>query len=140
MGQSQNIDIAIEQNLSFGDFYFSGNTGGGTITLSNNGEWSATGNIHQLRSNHQPAVFNISTDSQTPVNVGVIILTRTLTNPNGNDISVDPLDSRIKFYKIQKGFPARVFVGGNLKIIQKTQNYQGDYKGSISIIASVYNE
>lgn len=140
MGQSQNIDIAVEQNLSFGDFYFSGNTDSGTITLSNKGEWNATGNIHQLRANHQPAVFNISTDSQTPVNVGVIILTRTLTNPNGNHISVDPLDSSIKFYKIQKGNPARVFVGGSLKIIQKTQNFQGDYQGNISIIATVYNE
>lgn len=75
-----------------------------------------------------------------PVNVGVEILTRTLTNLNGNVISLDHKDSRIEFYKIQKGYPARVFIGGSLKITQKTEYYQGDYKGSISIIVTVYNE
>jgi hypothetical protein len=140
IGQSQNIHIAVEQDLSFGDFYFSGNTASGTVTLSNNGEWSATGNIHQLRSNHQPAVFNISTESRTPVNVGVEILTRTLTNQNGDVITLDTKDSRITFYKIRRGYPARVFIGGSLKITPKTEYSQGDYKGSISIIVTAYNE
>ena len=139
-GWSQNINVSIEQDLCFGDFYLSGSTGSGTVTVSNSGEWSSTGNIHQLRSNQQPAVFNISTESQTPVHVGAEILTGSLTNPNGNAISLDPVDSRIKFYTVQRGHPVRIFIGGSLKITPATKYHQGDYKGSISITVTIYNE
>lgn len=140
IARSQKIYIAVEQDLFFGDFYLSSGTDSGTVTLSNNGEWSSTGNIHQLRSNHQPAVFNISTESQTPINVGVEIMTGNLINPNGYAISLDPKDSGIQFYKVQRGFPVRITIGGSLKIIPKNEYYQGDYQGNISIRGTIYNE
>lgn len=140
VAQSQKFHIAVEQNLVFGDFYLSSGTDSGTVSVSNNGEWSSTGNIHQLLSNHQPAVFNISTKSQTPVHVRVDVTTGTLINANGYAISLDPKDSGIQFYKVQRGFPVTVSIGGSLKITPKNKNYQGDYQGSISITGSIYSE
>jgi hypothetical protein len=140
VAQAQKIYITTEQSLVFGDFYFSSGTDSGIISLSNTGEWSATGNIHQLRSNHQPAVFIISTESKTPVNVRVDVMTGTLSNENGNAISLDPEDSGIQFCKVQRGFPATISIGGSLEITPKNKNDQGDYQGSISITGVIYSE
>jgi len=140
LARSQKIDIAVEQNLFFGDFYLSNGTDSGTVSLSNNGEWSSTGNIHQLLSNHQPAVFNISTKSKTPVNVRVEVMTGTFINANGNTISLHPEDSGIQFCKVKRGFPVIISIGGTLNITPKNKNYQGNYKGSISITATVHTE
>ena len=140
IARSQNINIAVEQNLFFGTFYFSSGTDSGTVSLSNNGEWSSTANIHQLRSNHQPAIFNISTESQTPIIVGVMVITGTLNNANGHAISLNPQDSGIQFHKVQRGFPITISIGGSLKITPKNENYQGDYQGSISITGTIYDE
>jgi hypothetical protein len=140
VAQSQKIHIAVEQNLFFGDFYLSSGTDSGTVSLSNNGEWSATGNIHQLLSNHQPAIFSISTKSQTFVNVRVEVTTGNLSNENGNAISLDPKDSGIQFYKVKRGFPVTISIGGTLKITPTNKNYQGNYQGSISITGVIYSE
>jgi hypothetical protein len=140
VAQSQKIHIAVEQNLFFGDFYLSSGTDSGTVSLSNNGEWSSTGNIHQLLSNQQPAIFNISTKSKTPVNVRVEVMTGTFINAKGNTISLHPEDSGIQFCKVKRGFPEIISIGGTLKITPKNKNYQGNYKGSISITATVYME
>ena len=140
VAQSQKIYITTEQNLFFGDFYLSSGTDSGTVSLSNNGEWSSTGNIHQLLSNQQPAIFNISTKSKTPVNVRVEVMTGTFINAKGNTISLHPEDSGIQFCKVKRGFPEIISIGGTLKITPKNKNYQGNYKGSISITATVYME
>lgn len=140
VSQAQKIHITVEQNLVFGDFYLSNGTDSGTISLSNTGEWSATGNIHQLLSNHQPAVFNISTKSKTPVNVRVEVMTGTLSNENGYTISLHPQDSGIQFCKVRKGFPVTISRGANLEITPKNKNYLGDYQGNISITATVHTE
>jgi hypothetical protein len=140
VAQSQKIHIAVEQNLFFGDFYLSSGTDSGTVSLSNNGEWSSTGNIHQLLSNQQPAIFNISTKSKTPVTVRVEVITGNLSNENGYAISLHPEDSGIQFYKVKRGFPETISIGGTLRITPKNKNYQGNYKGSISITATVYSE
>jgi hypothetical protein len=140
VAQAQKIYITTEQNLLFGDFYLSNGTDSGTVSISNTGEWSATGNIHQLRSNHQPAVFIISTESETPIHVKVEVITGTLSNENGNAISLDPEDSGIQFCKVQRGFPATISIGGSLEISPKNKNDQGDYQGSISITGVISSE
>ncbi|AFU69868.1 hypothetical protein P700755_003218 [Psychroflexus torquis ATCC 700755] len=138
--RSQNIYITVEQNLVFGNFYLSNGTDSGTVSLSNKGEWSSSRNIHQLLSNHQPAVFNISTKSKTPVNVRVEVMTGTLSNENGYTISLNPQDSGIQFYKVQKGLPVTISRGANLEVTPKNKNYRGDYQGNISITATVHME
>jgi len=138
--RSQDIYITVEQNLVFGDFYLSSGTDSGTVSVSNNGEWSSTGNIHQLLSNHQPAVFNISTKSKTPVNVRVEVMTGTLSNENGYTISLNPQDSGVQFCKVQKGLPVTISIGASLEITPKNKNDQGDYQGNISITATVHME
>lgn len=68
-GTSQSISVVNVQGLEFGSFYFTGNPGGSTITVSNTGTWSSSGNIQRVNSTYQAAAFRISTDSETEIRV-----------------------------------------------------------------------
>lgn len=136
---AQNIFVSAEQELSFGDFYFSGKSGG-TVSISNTGLWSSTGNVHQINSTYQPAGFIISTDSRTPVKIQVDAPTGILTNSEGRSMSLTLNEVDIMYHSIQEGSPAQVFLGGTLEIDPEAVSSPGGYSGNVSIRVTIYNE
>lgn len=136
---AQNIFISAEQELSFGNFYFSGKSGG-TVTISNNGTWSSTGNIHQINSTYQPAGFIISTDSPVPVKIQVSTPSSALTNAEGKSMSLTLNEPDKVVHSIQEGSPVQVFLGGTLEIDPEAVSSPGGYSGNISIRVTIYNE
>lgn len=136
---AQNIFVSAEQELSFGDFYFSGKSGG-TVSISNEGIWGSTGNVHQINSTYQPAGFIISTDSRIPVKIQVDTPTGILTNAAGNSMSLELNEVESIYYSVQEGSPAQIFIGGTLKIGPEAVSSPGGYSGNISIRVTIYNE
>lgn len=139
LSTAQNIFVSAEQELSFGDFYFSGKSGG-TVSISNEGIWSSTGNVHQISSTYQPAGFIISTDSRTPVKIQVEAPTRIPTNAEGKSISLTLNEVDTMYHSVQEGSPVHVFLGGTLKIDPEAVSSPGGYSGNISIRVTIYNE
>jgi hypothetical protein len=137
-GISQNISVVHVQELEFGAFYFTGDSGGSTITVSNTGKWSATGNIQQVNSNYQAAAFRISTDSETEIRVQADKPIINILNKKGESISLETGVSYPEFPSAKQGFPAQVFIGGTLNVDSEVST--GNYSGEISINFSIHNE
>lgn len=137
-GTSQSISVVNVQGLEFGAFYFTGDSTGTTVTVSNTGVWSATGNINRVNSNYQAAAFTISTDSQTEISVQASRPIINIFNNKGESISLETGVSYPEFPRVQQGMPAQVFIGGTLNVSSEVSN--GDYSGEISINFSIHNE
>lgn len=140
MGNSaaQNIYVYPEQDLTFGSFYLSGGTGG-TVTVSNTGEWSSTGDVNIIGAGPRPAVYSIVTDSPIPITVEVETLSGTLSNSSGKEMNLEAGETNTELYLIQQGSPLQIFVGGRLEVDAKTASSPGDYNGQAWIRVSLYN-
>lgn len=139
-GTSQSISVVNVQGLEFGAFYFTGDPGGSSITISNTGIWSSTGNIQLVNSTYQAAAFRISTDSETEIRVQADkpIITFFNNNNEGESISLETGVLYPEFPRVKQGFPAQVFIGGTLNVSSEVSS--GDYSWEISINFSIHNE
>ena len=137
-GTSQSINVVNVQGLEFGAFYFTGDSVGTTITVSNTGIWSATGNLNRVNSTYQAAAFTISTDSETEISVQVDRPIINIFNNKGESISLETGVSYPEFPIVQQGFPAQVLIGGTLNVISEVST--GDFSGEILINFSIHNE
>lgn len=135
---AQNISVHSEQELSFGTFYFSEGTGG-TIKISDRGEWSSSGNAHLVIQNHHPAVFIISTDSPEPIDVQVETFAQAMQSPAKQNLYLS-LDKLPSIYTIQAGSPVQIILGGLLQIDPNTTTISGSYNGDVSLRVTLFNE
>lgn len=138
-GYSQNIHVFPEQPLTFGEFYFSGSSGG-TIDVTASGDWVASGEVHQLHPTHQPALFTITTDSQTPVYIQVEIYSGNLQDQEGNKLRLIPEQPENYTFSIQQGKPLKLHIGGRLEIEPGAVSGGGNFSGDFSIRAILVNE
>lgn len=137
--RGQNIYVSAEQELDFGVFYLS-NDSRGAITISNTGDWTASGNINLLNSNHHPAVFYISTDSSEPIKVEVVAFVQKLYNSKGNEMQITVLNYKPSVYTIQANFPVQILVGATLVVNSKVALSSGNYAGTLSLSVSTLND
>lgn len=136
---AQNIYITTEQDLNFGEFFMSG-PAGGTIQISDSGAWNSSGEIQLLNPSHQPAVFLLSTDSPTPVEVQVETPSTNLTNAYGKKMILQLNSPGFTSHTIRLGVPKRITLGGTLSMDAEIGNSPGAYSGSILIRVMIYNE
>lgn len=136
---AQNIYISTEQDLRFGDFHMPGNTGG-TVMISDSGAWNSTGGIQLLNPTHQTAVFLLSTDSPTPVEVQVETPSATLSNANGKKMTLRLNSQGITSHLISQGNPKNISLGGTLSMDADIGISPGDYTGSVLLRVIIYNE
>ncbi|HSP12961.1 MAG TPA: DUF4402 domain-containing protein [Salegentibacter sp.] len=136
---AQNIQISTEQDLHFGEFHMSGNTGG-TVMVSDSGAWNSTGGIHLLNPTHQTAVFLLSTDSPTPVEVQVETPSSSLSNADGKQMTLRLNSQGITSHIISQGNPKNIALGGTLSMDAEIGISPGAYTGSVLLRVMIYNE
>lgn len=136
---AQNVHISTEQDLRFGDFHMSGNFGG-TIMVSDSGAWNSSGDIQLLHPTHQPAMFLLSTDSLTPIEVQIETPTSTLSNFEGKKMTLRLNSQGITSHTISQGNPKHLTLGGTLSMDAEIGNSPGEYNGNTLIRVMIYNE
>jgi len=136
-GISQNLFVVNTQVLSFGSFYFLGATGG-TLSVSNTGIRTSTGNIQEVNSSFLVAAFTLTTDSLNPVNIAIKSSPTTLTNGVGDSMSLEAGISNPANPVIQAGSSAQIFIGGTITVASEVP--AGDYNGDLFITFSIINE
>jgi len=134
----KNLTITINQGLAFGTFCPYG--AGGTVTISDYGVRSYTGNIVLMSSTYHECSFTLSTTNysrevlylniQTPVT-----LKRTGSN---NTLSLSLDTSNNVGWDIYSYNPVTLYMGGTLTVRSITYNPGGTYTGSFTITA-IYN-
>lgn len=127
---AQNIYIFPEQALEFGAFTVA--EAGGTVTVSEAGERSSSGTIQLLNSDHHPAVFTISTDHPTPIEVIVEVLREPLVNADGTAMLMASISPAEETYILQAGKPVQVKVGATIQL-NSGANSAGEFQGNVSI-------
>lgn len=136
-GISQNLTVYNDQGLSFGSFYLLGATGG-TLSVSNTGIRTSTGNIQEVNSNFLVSAFTLSTDSLNPVNIAITSSPITLTNANGDSMSLEAGISNPANPVVQSGSPVQIFIGGTITVASEVP--AGDYNGDLFITFSIMSE
>ena len=136
-GISQNLSVYNDQGLSFGSFYLLGATGG-TLSVSNTGIRTATGSIQDVNSSFLVSAFTLSTDSLNPVNIAITSSPTTLSNANGDSISLEAGVSNPANPIVQAGAPVQIFIGGTITIDREIP--AGDYIGDLFITFSIINQ
>ena len=127
---AQNIYIYPEQSLEFGNFTVP--NGGGTVPITDSGDRYSTGTIQLLNSIYHPAIFQISTDNITPLEVIVEVSREPLVNSEGTAMIMASVSPVADTYTIQAGEPAQVKIGGTIQM--NTSDYTpGKFQGNISI-------
>lgn len=136
-GISQNLTVYNDQGLSFGSFYLLGATGG-TLSVSNTGIRTSTGNIQEVNSSFLVSAFTLSTDSLNPVNIAITSSPITLTNANGDSMSLEAGISNPANPVVQSGSPVQIFIGGTITVASEVP--AGDYNGDLFITFSIMSE
>lgn len=127
---AQNIYIFPEQPLEFGGFSVA--NAGGTVTISNSGERFSSGTVQLLNSNYHPAIFQISTDNTTPVEVIVEVSREPLMNTEGTAMIIASVSDIADTFTIQAGKPVKVKIGGTIQM--NSGDYSpGTFNGNISL-------
>ncbi|HER39720.1 MAG TPA: DUF4402 domain-containing protein [Salinimicrobium catena] len=127
---AQNIYIYPEQPLQFGAFTVA--AAGGTVTVSAAGERTSSGTIQLLNSEHHPAVFTISTDHPTPIEVIVEVSREPLINSDGTAMLMASISPAEETYILQAGKPVQVKVGATIQL-NSGANSAGEFQGNVSI-------
>lgn len=136
-GISQNITVFNDQELSFGSFYLVGPSGG-SLSVSNTGIRTSTGNIQEVNSSFLVSAFTLSTDSVNPVNITISSSPTTLSNGIGNTMSLEAGISNPENPVVQSGAPVQIFIGGTITVASEIP--AGDYSGDLFITFSIMNE
>jgi hypothetical protein len=136
-GISQNLTVFNDQGLSFGSFYLLGATGG-TLSVSNTGIRTSTGNIQDVNSSFLVAAFTLSTDSVNPVNITISSSPTTVSNGVGDTMSLEAGISNPANPAVQAGSPVQIFIGGTITVASEIP--AGDYNGELFITFSIMSE
>ncbi|MBK5194095.1 MAG: DUF4402 domain-containing protein, partial [Flavobacteriaceae bacterium] len=124
-------------DLSFGSFYLLGATGG-SLSISNTGIRTTTGNIQEVNSSFLVSAFTLSTDSLNPINITVTSSLATLSNGVGNSMSLEAGISNPSNPVVQSGAPVQIFIGGTITVANEIP--AGDYNGELFITFSIMIE
>lgn len=140
-GVSQDITVNKEQDFNFGSFY-SSNSSGGSVSVSNTGNWSSTGNIFQVGSTHQPAVFTVTcTCTTSSIIVEVNRPTGILTNGNGESIDLQTGIAEPEFTRLSlTSSSAQITIGATLTIGEQAISSLGEYNGTVLLTFTSYYE
>ena len=136
-GISQNLTVFNDQNLSFGSFYLLGSTGG-SLSVSNTGIRTTTGNIQEVNSSFLVSAFTLSTDSVNPINITISSSPTTLSNGVGDTMSLEAGISNPANPVVQAGSPVQIFIGGTITVASEIP--AGDYNGELFITFSIMSE
>lgn len=127
---AQNIYIFPEQALEFGAFTVA--EVGGTVTVRESGDRTSSGTIQLLNSEYHPAIFTISTDNPTPVEVIVEVSREPLVNADGTAMLMASVSQMAEKYILQSGKPVQVRVGATIQL-NSGANSAGEFQGNVSI-------
>ena len=127
---AQNIYIYPEQALEFGAFTVG--EAGGTVTVSEAGERTSSGTIQLLNSEYHSAIFTISTDQSTPIEVTVEVSREPLVNADGTAMIMASVSPAAETYILQAGKPVQVRVGATIQL-NSGANSAGEFQGNVSI-------
>jgi len=136
-GISQNLSVYNDQGLSFGSFYLLGATGG-TLSISNTGIRTSTGNIQEVNSSFLVAAFTLSTDSVNPINITISSSPTTVSNGVGDTMSLEAGISNPANPVVQAGSPVQIFIGGTITVASEV--LAGNYNGELFITFSIMSE
>ena len=123
--------------MSFGSFYLNG-APGGSLSVSNTGIRTTTGNIQEVNSSFLVSAFTLSTDSVDPGNITISSSPTTLSNVNGDTMSLEAGISNPENPVVQAGSPVQIFIGGTVTVASEVP--AGDYSGELFVTFSIMNE
>ena len=126
---SQPIEITNTQNLNFGIFCQT-NDIGGSVTVSNTGTRSATGNVTLIGQTFSYAAFTITTDSVNNFFLQISTPSINLSGTNGGSMLLQIGTSNPEFPSVVIGSPAIVYIGGRLTVGTRSENPTGSYSGN----------
>ena len=136
---AQPIEVTNTQNLNFGFFCQTDNTGG-TVTVSNTGSRSATGNITLISSSYSCAAFTITTDSTNQFSLQISQPEIDISGSNGGSMLLQIGSSNPEFPTIATGQPATIYLGGTLNVDSRSENPAGTYSGNYLLYFNFYYE
>jgi hypothetical protein len=144
LAQAQNpTTFTVQQNLNFGSFLTSGS--GGTITISNAGVRSTTGNVIAVGSSaYSAAIFQFYSGAYKLTLTSLSYSTSvTLTRVGGGgtmQVTLTALNPAIpsKGQNLNKWTTLNYTIGGTLTVGSLTANPGGNYSGSFTVTAN-YN-
>jgi hypothetical protein len=136
---AQTITVTNDQGLAFGNFWQAGNSGG-TVTLSNTGARSSTGDVVLLNSTFFHSIFNITTESLSPVSITVDQPTAILSGSNGGSMTLEIGPPSPASPSVSALSPVQVSLGGTLTIGSRSNNPPGTYSGDVMITFTVNNQ
>lgn len=136
---SQPIVITNTQDLNFGIFCQSDDIGG-TITVSNTGTRSSTGNVTLIGQTFSYAAFTITTDSTNQFSLQIDKPAISLSGSNGGSMLLQIGTSNPEFPSLVLGSPAIVYIGGTLTLGTRLENPSGSYSGNYLLYFNFYYE
>lgn len=136
---SQPIVITNTQDLNFGIFCQTDDIGG-TVSVSNTGSRSATGNITLIGETFSYAVFTITTDSTDLFSLQIDKPAISLSGSNGGSMLLQIGTSNPEFPSLVAGSPATVYIGGVLTVGSRSENPSGTYSGNYLLYFNFYYE
>lgn len=136
---SQPIKIINTQDLNFGIFCQTDDTGG-TVTVSNTGTRSVTGNVTLISSTFSYAVFTITTDSTDLFSLQIDKPAISLSGSNGGSMLLQIGTSNPEFPSVVAGQPATVYIGGTLNVGSRSENPSGTYSGNYLLYFNFHYE
>jgi hypothetical protein len=123
---SQPIEITNTQDINFGIFCQTDDIGG-TVTVSNTGTRSATGNVTLIGQTFSYAAFTITTDSTDQFFLQIDKPAISLSGSNGGSMSLQIGTSNPEYPSLVIGSPAIVYIGGTLTLGTRSENPSGTY-------------
>lgn len=136
---SQSIAITNTQDLNFGIFCQTDDIGG-TVTVSNTGTRSATGNITFIGQTFSYAAFTITTDSINQFSLQIDKPAISLSGSNGGSMLLQIGTSNPEFPSLVIGSPAIVYIGGTLTLGTRSESPSGMYGGNYLLYFNFYYE
>lgn len=126
--------VTTVQDLTFGAFTRGGN--GGTVTVSSQGERSATGSVILLNlgESYHPALFDVTAPAGTIISI-----------TNGPDVNLQGSNGGTMNLHVESSYPAspliadpsgisRISIGGTLSVGDAATSPPGSYTGTFDII------
>ncbi|MCX6270587.1 MAG: DUF4402 domain-containing protein [Bacteroidetes bacterium] len=128
------LTVSTQQHLDFGSFCITGPTGG-TITVSNTGVRTATGDISLIGSSCSVAIFIV----EVPVGTSLITVLEPdtkLSSNNGESITLHTGTSEPAFPYTTISGTTEIQVGGTLTVKGSQVNPPGNYRGDFEMIVN----
>ncbi len=136
---AQPIEVINTQYLNFGVFC-QNDDAGGTVTISNTGSRSATGNMTLFSSSHSCAAYTITTDSTNQFSLQISQPEIDISGSDGGSMLLQIGSSNPEFPTVISGQPATIYLGGTLKVASRSENPAGTYSGNYLLYFNFYYE